>query len=322
VEVYRLFTTYVKRLKNLHPEEDDHHMTQTFIDVHHHVIGKNARQHAANMPNWSMEIDEAATTRMRLTGVLLSLPAASTPEQTRQINDFIAGFAAYDPKRYGMLACLPSGYVDDALKEIDYAYGTLKADGFCMPTNAAGIYIGDDRMDEILAELDRRSAVVLLHPTRPGGEVPSLFVSDMSVYEYPFETTRAMMDPIYRGKLQKYPNIRWIVSHAGGVLPYLAYRLSTVAEEVKASDLSRDDVLAAFKHLYYDVALSTEPNVFATLKNLVGASHMMFGTDYPLRYESGVAESIRQLIGYSGFDDGDQKAIMSETAKSLFPRFS
>jgi predicted TIM-barrel fold metal-dependent hydrolase len=296
-------------------------MTRALIDMHHHVIGRNHKQHGVNVPEWSMEIDAAAMKRLGITGALLSLPVASTPEQTRAINDVIAGFAAYDPKRYGMLACLPSASVDAALKEIDYACGTLKADGFIMPTNAGGIYVGDDRMDGILAELDRRSAVVLLHPTKPSMEMPQLLVGDMSVYEFPHETTRAMMDLIYRGKLGQYPRIRWILSHAGGTIPYIAYRLSTVAEEVKASDLSCDEVLAALRTLYYDVALSTDPGVFTMLKGLVGADHMMFGTDYPLRTEAPTAMGIKELVSYPGFSENELKAVMSETARALFPRF-
>lgn len=292
----------------------------SFIDVHHHVIGKN-NPNAALLPPWDIKIDEEALKRMGITGALLSLPVSATPEVTRQMNHFLAQFVAYDPKKYGMLACLPTAFVEDALKEIDYAYETLKVDGFSIPSNTKGIYIGDDRMDEILAELNKRSAVVLLHPTKPAGANESLFVKDMSIYEFPFDTTRAMMDLIYRGKIQKYPNIKWIISHAGGTIPYMAYRLSTIAQENKASSLSSDEVLEALKSLYYDVALSTSPSVFSTLKELVGASHILFGTDSPLRYEKGVTESIEQFSSYEGFDDREKSKIMSETAKELFPRF-
>lgn len=291
-----------------------------FIDVHHHVIGKN-NPNAALLPPWNMKIDEETMNRMGITGALLSLPVSASPEVTRQMNNFLAQFVIYDPKKYGMLACLPTEFVDDALKEIDYAYDTLKVDGFSIPSNTKGIYIGDDRMDEILAELNRRSAVVLLHPTKPVGVTESLFVKDMSIYEFPFDTTRAMMDLIYSGKVQKYSNIKWIVSHAGGVIPYIAYRLSTVAQENKVSSLSSDEVLASLRSLYYDVALSTSPSVFFTLKELVGTSHILFGTDYPLRYEKGVTESIQQFSSYLGFDEGEKSKIMSETAKELFPRF-
>lgn len=291
-----------------------------FIDIHHHVIGKN-NPNAASLPPWDMKIDEEAMKKMNITGAILSLPVSSTPEMTRRINDFLAQFVEYNPQKYGMLACLPMAFTDDALKEIEYACETLKADGFSIPSNTNGVYIGDDSMDEILAELNRRKAVVLLHPTKPAEVNESLFIKDMSIYEFPFDTTRAVMDLIYRGKIQKYPNIKWIISHAGGTVPYIAYRLSTVAEESKASSLSKDEIIASLKSLYYDLALSTTPSVFHTLKELVGASHIVFGTDYPLRYEKGVAESIEELRSYSGFNEDEKKMIMSEVAKTLFPRF-
>lgn len=292
----------------------------SFIDIHHHVVGKN-NPNAALLPPWDIKIDEEAMNKMGIRGALLSLPVSSSTELTRQINNFLSQFVAYNPKKYGMLACLPIEFVEDALKEIEYAYETLKVDGFSIPSNTKGIYIGDDRMDEILAELNRRSAVVLLHPTKPYGVNESLFVKDMSIYEFPFDTTRAMMDLIYRGKIQKYPNIKWIVSHAGGTIPYIAYRLSTIAQENKASGLSSDEVIASLKSLYYDVALSTSPSVFLILKELVGASHLLFGTDYPLRFEKGVNESIDQFNSYDGFNDEEKSRIRSETAKELFPRF-
>lgn len=290
------------------------------IDIHHHVIGKN-NPNAASLPEWNMELDAAALDRMGIAGALLSLPVASTPEQIRTINDFLAGFMTYDPKRYGMLACLPSAHPEAALKEIEYALDTLKADGFIMPSNAGGIYIGDDRMDEILAELDRRSAVVLVHPVKPAAVDTSLFVQDMSIYEFPFDTSRAVMDLIYRGKIQKYPNIRWIVSHAGGVIPYIAYRLSTVAEESKVSGLSGEQVINSLKTLYYDVALSTAPSVFATLKELVGASQILFGTDLPLRCEKGTTESIATFQDSEVFTDDEKQMIAFQTSQKLFPRF-
>ena len=125
---------------------------------------------------------------------------------------------------------MPFQDTDAALKEIEYACDTLKVDGFALQSNYAGIYISDDRFDLILEELNRCSAVVLLHPGTPGGDNLPLFGRHMSVYEFPFETTRAVMDLIYKGKLQRYPKIRWIIAHAGGTIPYLADRLSIAKE--------------------------------------------------------------------------------------------
>ncbi|MDP4208142.1 MAG: amidohydrolase family protein [Bacteroidota bacterium] len=295
--------------------------TEIIIDVHHHVIGKNNPNYA-NFPKWDMQIDAEENARLGIGGALLSLPVSSTPEQTRAINDFLTGFAAYDTKRYGVLACLPSAHVDAALKEIEYAYDTLHADGFCMPSNTGGMYIGDDRMDEILAELNRRSAVVLLHPVKPSGETPQLTVSDFSVYEFPFDTTRTIMDLIYSGKMKKYANIKWIVSHAGGAIPYLVYRFSTVAEESKAISLSKEDIINSFKNLYYDLALSTSTGVFQTLKAVVGTSQIVFGTDAPLRPQTGTQDSVEFFNNTTVFTDEEKQNIARKTSSALFSRFT
>ncbi|AOW11293.1 hydrolase [Flavobacterium gilvum] len=291
------------------------------IDVHHHVIGKN-NPNFANLPKWDMQIDAEESERLGIGGALLSLPVSSTPEQTRAINNFLAGYASYDNKRYGILTCLPSANVEATLKEIEYSYDSLHADGFCMPSHVGGMYIGDDRMDEILAELNRRNAVVLLHPVKPGGDVPTLSVTDPSVWEFPFDTTRAIMDLLYRGKLKKYSNIKWIVSHAGGVLPYLAYRFSTVAEECKAINLSKEEILDSFKNLYYDLALSTSDTVFQTLKDMAGTSQIVFGTDAPLRPKTGTQDSVAIFKNTSIFTTEEKQNIAYNNSARLFPRFT
>lgn len=295
--------------------------TEMIIDVHHHVIGKN-NPNFANLPKWDMQIDAEENERLGIGGALLSLPVSSTPEQTRTINDFLAGYASYDSKRYGMLACLPSPNIEATLKEIEYAYDSLLADGFCMPTHVNGTYIGDDKMDKIHAELNRRNAVVLLHPVKPSGDVPPLSVIDPSVWEFPFDTTRAIMDLLYRGKLKKYPNIRWIISHAGGALPYLVYRLSTVAEECKAINLSKEEVLDSFKNLYYDLALSTSNSVFQTLKDMAGTSQIVFGTDAPLRPNAGTQESVEIFKNTAIFTAQEKQSIAYDNSVALFPRFA
>lgn len=295
--------------------------TEMIIDVHHHVIGKN-NPNFANLPKWNMQIDAEENERLGIGGALLSLPVSSTPEQTRAINDYLTRFASYDSKCYGVLACLPNANIDAALKEIEYACDSLHADGFCMPSNAGGMYIGDDRMDEILAELNKRNAVVLLHPVKPSGDVPQLTVTDFSVYEFPFDTTRAIMNLIYRGKLKKFPNIKWIVSHAGGCIPYLAYRFSTVAEEGKAISLSKNEVLNSFKNLYYDLALSTSAGVFQTLKEVAGTSQIVFGTDAPLRPKAGTQDSVEIFNNTTIFTTEEKQSIACKTSSVLFPRFT
>lgn len=289
------------------------------IDVHHHLAAPGMN-HNPRMPKWSIESDKEAMERLGFSGVLLSIPAAAPSHQTREMNEALSKICTFDPKFYGMLASLPYNDPDAALNEIEFATDVLKVDGFSLPTNYKGIYLSDSRMDTILAELNRRSAVVLVHPTMPAGDNLPLFGREPSVCEYPFETSRAMMDLIYKVKIKSYSNIRWIVSHADGTIPYLAYRFS-IAREWDAIIQSPDEVLSDIKSLYYDLALSTAPNVFSELKALVGESHIVFGTDYPMRYEKGIKNSIKQFFDYLGFDAVEKEAIANKTAQELFPRF-
>ncbi|ULP41607.1 amidohydrolase family protein [Mycobacterium lentiflavum] len=295
--------------------------SSTVIDIHHHVLLNAHRAAGTPAPDWSIDSDRAAMDRVGIGGILLSLPVSGSAPQVRAINTALAEQAGHDPSRYGFLACVPAEDPHAAPAEIQYACAELHADGLCLPSNHAGIYVGDDRMDSILTELDDRGAVVLLHPGQPPAGVP-LFDRPEWLCEFPFDTARAVIDLIYRGKIERFPRIRWIVSHAGGVLPFLAYRLSTVAAETGAITPSAIRVQAALRTLYYDLALSTSPAVFAALTELVDASHILFGSDYPMRSEPGVAESLKELTDYPGFDQIQKDAILSGSSRALFPRFA
>lgn len=306
---------------------------KTIIDVHHHIIPSQLTSAAQfkvasgiGLPVWTIEKDREAMDQLGISGALLSLPESGIPGSgtakiIHMINTTLADEVNKAPKRYGMLASLPLQDADSALKEIEYARDTLHADGFALPSNSTGIYISDDRLEPVLAELNRRSCVVFLHPGTPAGDNLPLFGRNMAVYEFPFETTRAMMDLIYKGKINKYPKIKWIVAHAGGTIPYLAYRLGLM-KEIGAIRQTPEEVFAILQTLYFDLALSTSPYVFPGLKRLARASHVLFGTDYPMRQTAGISSSIEVLDGTQDFSDEEKKQILSETSKTLFPRFS
>lgn len=290
------------------------------IDVHHHVIPEEL-QGKHNFPKWSISSDLEAMERLGITGALLSIPAYSNAEDVRRMNDRLAEMVNFKPTVYGMLCTLPCADAQNAILEISYCMDNLKADGFILLSNYNGKYIGDDEFDPILSELNSRAAVVLLHPTIPPKLPSGLWISDPSVYEFPFDTTRAIMDLIYRDKLKLYPNIRWIISHAGGTIPFLAYRLS-IGKEWNAIGQNPEDIITALKTLYYDLALSTSSAVFRSLNELVSTDQqILFGTDFPLRYEKGVQESIRQLNGFADYNTEAQLNISTQNAQRLFPRF-
>ena len=300
---------------------------KSVIDVHHHIIPPQWAAAASQQPNlgitipkWSIEKDLEDMDRFGITGSLLSIPESGTVDVVRMMNNMLAEAANKAPKRYGLLASLPYQDANDTLKEIEYATDTLHVDGFALVSNYAGIYISDDRFDVVLEELNRRSAVVFLHPGNPAGDNLPLFGRNVSVYEFPFDTSRAIMDLVYTGKIQRYPNIRWIIAHAGGAVPYLAYRLS-IAKEWGAISQSPEEILGTLKSFYFELALSSSPYVFPVLKRLAGASHILFGTDYPMRPASGILPSMQQLNDTVDFNEDETNLIFSETSQSLFPRF-
>lgn len=289
------------------------------IDIHHHAIFQN---HKANLKlsQWSIESDQEAMERMGISGALLSLPISGSADVVRKLNTALAEIYTFNPKKYGMLASLPMGDIDGALLEIDFAINELNADGFILPTNYQGIYLGSERLLPILEELNKRNATILVHPTLPAGDNLPTFERDLSVYEYPLETTRSVMDMIYKNRMTQFPNIKWIISHAGGTIPYLAYRLS-IASEWQGITQTKEEIIKSLQTLYFDLALSTSSSVFSSLQHLVSSDHILFGTDFPLRYEEYVTRSIQEINVYQNFTDTDKSFIFSNTAKSLFTRF-
>jgi len=290
------------------------------IDVHHHVPPGYMLSSSSQSNAWSIASDMEAMDRIGIDGALLSVPVSGSAVQVRRMNCFLAELASFNIKRYGFLAAVPFEDPDKSLVEVDFAKTKLEADGFILPTNYKGIYLGSDLLVPVFEELNRIKATVLIHPTAPAGDNFPSFDRDLSVYEYPLETTRAVMDMIYKDRLKQFPEIKWIISHAGGTIPFLAYRLS-IAREWEAITQSREEITAALKSLYYDIALSTSPPVFAAMRELVPSSHLLFGTDYPLRFENGVNNSIKELDIYSGYTAEDKENIMGITAQKIFPRF-
>lgn len=128
------------------------------------------------------------------------------------------------------------------------------------------------------------------------------------------------MDLIYNERCSQFPNIKWIIAHAGGAIPYLAYRLS-IASEWNGITQTPEQILKDIKSLYFDLALSTAPNVFSCLHNIVDSDHILFGTDFPLRFEAGVQRSIEELNNFIGYTEKDKSNILTNNAQRIFSRF-
>lgn len=192
-----------------------------------------------------------------------------------------------------------------------------------METNYDGIYLGDSRLDPVFAELDRRGAVLFLHPTSPSCWEATSLGYPRPVLEFLLDTTRAVSNMVLNGTLATYAHIRLIVPHAGAALPVLADRLAGVAGlfAVGGQPKGEIDVIATLRRLHYEVGAGWPfPRHIAALLNLVDASQLVFGSDFPFGGAPGIAANINSLIDTDLMQHEEVAGVLRENALQLFPR--
>jgi 6-methylsalicylate decarboxylase len=305
------------------------------IDVHHHfsppawiaaVKGREMLQRANTdwTPARSIEDMDKAGVAVAIVSVtnpgLWFGDAEATRGLARACNDWGARLVADHPGRFGLFAALPLPDVDATLKEIDYAFDTLKADGAHLFTSYGDTWLGNPAYDPIMAELDRRRALVHVHPT--AANCCRNLVPDVppGIMEYPTDTTRAILSLLFSGTAARYPGIRFIWSHAGGTAPMLAGRIeSNVARFAKREQRLPNGAMHELRRFHYDVAGAANAGALAALMKLVDASQVLFGTDFPPAGPS--ADVVRNLASL-GFSAADLRAIERDNALKLLPRFA
>ena len=203
------------------------------IDVHHHVVppryaddsmpiklpDTEAQLHS--MDNWHIR-----TAITSLTPRVILKNMHRLREVARTCNEFQARMALEHPSRFGSFALLPLPDVDGALEEITYALDILHLDGVGLFSSVNDRYLGDPLFDPVFDELSRRNAVVFIHPTHCEAPPETNLGAPPFVVEYVFDTTRAIVNLIFTGTLTRYPDIRIIVAHGGGAVPFLVQRIS------------------------------------------------------------------------------------------------
>jgi 6-methylsalicylate decarboxylase len=257
-------------------------------------------------------------------GVYWGGDTAFAVKLARETNEFVADVVRDDPEHFGGFATVPLPDVDASLEELEYAYDTLGLDGVVLYTSQGDRYLGDRSYDRFFEELDWRKAIVFIHPTTipPGADATGLTIP-FGVAEFTFDTTRAVMNMLYSGTLERYPSIRYIVSHAGGTIPYLAWRIAGASYLPELRDRApKTDGLALLQKLYYDTALSTSEFVFGALKEFVPMSQVLFGSDFPYIGPAVLQAERYGLENSKVLDDVARAAIDRGNALTLFPRFA
>lgn len=328
-----------------------------FIDVHHHVVlpeyEKALIRSGAADPSRPFRKNEPASAvckKMAELGIAAAIlnplsvagvhhgDDAKARELTRSVNDALAAFVAGAPRQLGFFATLPVPDVDGALDEMARALDMLGADGLILLSNQNGVYVGDRRLDPLYAELDRRAATVFVHPTIPPYMPNHLDLSLWPAYiEYAFDTTRVAANLIYCEVMKLYPNIKWILAHAGGAFPYLSMRVRLMEElETKGRkppfpssgfgapfhERMPEGVRPYLDKFYYDTALSGADAPMAALTTLAPIDKIFYGSDWPYVEFDFVVEQNRDLVRMPHFAGDKFKAMERDNAQRMFPRFA
>ncbi|MGW0710120.1 amidohydrolase family protein [Streptomyces sp. NPDC002643] len=310
-------------------------ITPRRIDVHQHLVPPLYRDALAKagiaeaggraVPGWSAA---AALEAMDLLGTETAILSVSTPGTTfltdraeaadlaRRLNDHSAAVTAEHPGRFGWFATLPMPDAEASAEEAERALTELRADGVTLLANTRGAYLGAEGQDALWRVLDERRAVVLVHPA----DLPAPTVDGIPPFAADFllDTTRAAYLLVRDGVPGRYPNIRFLLSHAGGFLPYASHRMAVaMASETGRSPL---DILEDFRGFYFDTALSSSPAALPSLLAFARPGRVLFGSDWPF------APVAAGQYFANGLDDGvapDTLAAINRTnAETLFPRLA
>ncbi len=313
------------------------------IDTHHHFYPPAYQKawsdwedqrkipHLGVQLSWTKDQDLEAMDKNAITTSVLSLP--STPgvwfdagaekahDMARLCCDFAAEMVRDRPGRYGLFAPLSMLDQDATLKEIEYAFDTLKADGVNLQSNYGDKWLGDPAYKPALEELNRRKAVVYVHPLVASCCGRLSVGAYPAVIEVPHDTTRTVVSLLLSGTFARLRDIKWLFSHAGGTIPMLAGRIEAFyarqARGTNRNGFAPDGIEAEFRRLYYDTANATHPASMAALTKLVPASQITYGTDYPY-FPLNQIDDLRKL----NLPAADLEAIMSENAARLVPRLN
>jgi predicted TIM-barrel fold metal-dependent hydrolase len=258
--------------------------------------------------------------------VSIGPPGAAGPDQgrinrvARIANEELAEIVSGAPDRFAGLAVLPLPDPDAALAEISYALDELGLDGVGLFSNVDGIYLGDPRWEPVLTELDRRGAYVFLHPGVPPGPPPLVSDHPVWLYEFPFDTTRALANLIYTGALDRHRNLRLQAAHLGGTAVFLAHRIASLADrEPERAGGAPEGAIAYLKRLYYDTGLSNHMLSVATTRELVGIEPIVFGTDWPY---AALPEGGDPSPEFSALTEAERASVDRTNALALVPRWA
>ena len=241
----------------------------------------------------------------------------------RRCNEFLAEIIQQRPDRFAGFACLPLPDVDSSLIELTYALDELGLDGVVTFTNANGVYLGDPRLDPVFQELERRKCVVYVHPNASPDPIAHTLGLPDNLIDFTTDTNRVVAEMHYTNRFARTPSVRYIFSHAGGSIPYMAARFSIIDEMgfVPGGD-ERGTAADMFRRMYWDTALAASDPVLRMLRDVAGIDQVLFGTDFPYLRRDLAVNARQRILESSALSDLERHAILGSNAAHLFPRLN
>jgi 6-methylsalicylate decarboxylase len=303
-----------------------------WVDLHHHFspplfaeVSAEKKVLPKPMVGWSVEktIDDMDKAGVGTAFNSIVTPGVwfGDPEQARHLartsNEYAAKLMSDHPGRFGSFATVTLPDMDGSLRELEYALDVLKADGIMLFTSYQDKWLGDPFFAPLFEELDRRRAVVFVHPTTNqccANLLPGVSAAEI---EYGTDTTRAIVRMVYSGSAKRYSNVRMIFSHGGGTMPYLIGRFVNRVSRSQDDAREQHDFQAEVGGFYYDTAQTFHPVPMTALKHVVPVSQILFGTDYPYRSS---LENTKGLTASQAFTPEELELVKRDNAVRLLPR--
>lgn len=292
-----------------------------FPDAYYQLLQKYGITNPDNVyvPKWSlskhlsdMEAANIIYTCLSITSPFFSfVDSDELPEAVRRCNEEGAGISAAHSDRIGILAALPLPDTESSINEIHYCMKELKVKGFGLPTHANGVYLGNPALDPVFEVLDQYGALVTLHPTSPSA-YPKDVNEDLPIplFEFFVDSARAILNMVYRNIFKRFPNIRFVMPHAGGCFSTMTGRLSSGAGAAL-------DIEGNMKRMYFDLAGSPVPVQLRALLDIVGVERLVYGIDFPYPSLEDALNHGSIIDNTQLLTDEDRKMIYIENAKKL-----
>jgi 6-methylsalicylate decarboxylase len=311
------------------------------IDAHQHVLFDAYLAELETMgisgsaerafPEWSKAqmLDNMAEFEIYAVAVSISSPGTYfgdidfTKRLVRICNDCFAELSGQSENRIASLGLLPLPDTEAACREVAYLYDELGLDGVGLVSHYNDIYIGDPEFEELYQELNRRQAVVFVHPVRPMSAPAMQYSFPSGFVELVAATGRVIANLLATGVMERYPDIKWYLPHSGGIIPSILYRLLKFESLPKFQAQVPKGVRTYLKRIYYDVAQASEPEILSALMQFADPDKILFGTDYPFAIDrnSVIQDTIDGIEKFEGFDGALRQKVYRGNARALFPRF-